>query len=358
MNRAMGQTAFSSWLFVVVITCRTSADPGAMVVHYIDVGQGAAALVEFPCAAILIDAGGQDDAHVDHLLEYVREFFQRRTDLNNTLQSIIITHQHVDHTKALQRVVETFNVKRLIENGVDHGSGIGPVRWVRTNAHSDGRDISVFAITDDQVTALPHKQGLTNDNIDPVACTPIDPKIAILSGAMRVNPGWSESDFDNGNNHSLVTRISFGDASFLFTGDLEDSAIETLVDYYQGTDTLDVDVYHVGHHGSYNGTTTSLLDAMSPWISVISMGRWDFGKGQKKGFNTYSFGHPRKVTVDMLKASVAGNRGKPKRVRVFTSAYSEPSSTTVRKAIYATGWDGDLTISATSDGQFDIVTSR
>ena len=53
--------------------------------HYINVGQADATLLEFPCGAILIDAGAQDDGHITSLTDYLTDFFQGRTDLNNTL---------------------------------------------------------------------------------------------------------------------------------------------------------------------------------------------------------------------------------------------------------------------------------
>lgn len=76
-------------------------------------------------------------------------------------------------------------------------------------------------------------------------------------------------------NHSLVIRVAFGEASFLFTGDLETRAIETLVEYYEGSGLLDVDVYQVGHHGSYNGTSDEIMRAIvRPEIAVIAASAW------------------------------------------------------------------------------------
>src|SRR5437868_3907490 len=75
-----------------------------MQAHFIDVGQGACTLLEFPCGALLIDTGAQDNDHVDQLVEYLRSFFRRRADLNNTLASVIITHPHIDHSRGLKAV--------------------------------------------------------------------------------------------------------------------------------------------------------------------------------------------------------------------------------------------------------------
>ena len=42
-----------------------SADNEAMRIHFVDVGQGLGVLLEFPCAAMLIDTGGEQDGEFD-----------------------------------------------------------------------------------------------------------------------------------------------------------------------------------------------------------------------------------------------------------------------------------------------------
>src|SRR5436190_6084167 len=72
-----------------------------MRVHLINVGQGCATLVEFPCAAILVDTGGETNPQYNSseaLKTYLDEFFSKRPDLNHTLQGVYLTHPHKDHT--------------------------------------------------------------------------------------------------------------------------------------------------------------------------------------------------------------------------------------------------------------------
>jgi beta-lactamase superfamily II metal-dependent hydrolase len=75
--------------------------PDWMVAHYIDVGQGAAVLLEFSCGAALIDTGGEEDEYVDgnaRLMAYQKAFFARRGDLKKTLDVVFLTHAHAAHT--------------------------------------------------------------------------------------------------------------------------------------------------------------------------------------------------------------------------------------------------------------------
>ncbi len=328
----------------------------AMTAHFIDVGQAHATLLEFPCGAMLIDAGSQDDEHEARLLDYLGAFFDRRPDLDRTLDSILITHNHLDHTRSLRRVIEAFTVERYIDNGFTTGSGRGGPNWLRAEVGAGRRHVIVRDIPDADVEAAPGTRGLTDGDIDPVACTVRDPAIRVLGGRFDENPGWPDGEFENQNNHSLVTRVDFGTASFLFMGDLEEAAIELLVAHYGDAagGPLDADVLQVGHHGSLNATTAGLLDAVTPRVAVIPVGEWTFG--QTGGvFTTFAFGHPRRDVVDLLSHHMTRRRTPAKTVKVANRA-RQFGDMRVSDAIYATGWDG--TVRVVARAQNDITVYR
>ncbi len=67
--------------------------------------------------------------------------------------------------------------------------------------------------------------GLINEAIDPVTdCQSYstDPEICILGGQETDSRVWPDDDYENENNHSLVIRVDFGQASLLLTGGLEE----------------------------------------------------------------------------------------------------------------------------------------
>jgi competence protein ComEC len=322
-----------------------------MVAHFIDVGQGSAALLEFACGAVMIDVGGQGTQDTNNLLAFLRTFFARRTDLNSTLAAILITHNHVDHTRGLVEVAQAFRVNHIIEHGMRGGSNDPGDRPLRNLAATAGHP-PILAVADSDVTS---GAGLTTPEIDPVDCSGTDPEISILSARLAQNPGWSASAFRNKNNHSLVIRVDFGRSSFLFTGDLEEPAIETLVDFYSGTPMLDADVYVVGHHGSANGTTWSLLQALEqPEIAILSMGPCTRNQGQ---FNAFQFGHPRIGIVDMLRGAIIRNRNPAKRVPIALGV-RDFRLVTMRDRIYGTGWDGTISVRATRSGTYRVNVER
>lgn len=334
----------------------TSDQFPTMAAHFIDVGQGDATLLEFPCGAILIDAGGQNAATTAGLVSYLDDFFDRRTDLQRTLASIFITHNHVDHTLALREVVESgITVERFIENGQRGGfpEGDRDVLWLNDLAGQPGSNIGTLDVDDADIF---DQNGFRNEVIDPLSCPGVDPQIRILSADLAMDPGWDrpgeDEEFGDKNNHSIVIRIDFGEASFLFTGDLEEPAIETMVDFYGGTSMLDVDVHQAGHHGSYNGVTESLVEAMTPGVAVISMSAWE----DHSNWTAWVHGHPRLKAIERLLAGVTRTRP-PKEVRV-ARGQRHFVEIEMASAIYATGWDGTVRILARSDGTLSAQTER
>jgi transcriptional regulator with XRE-family HTH domain len=85
--------------------------------HEIDVDQGVAALLETPCGAIMIDAGGRTAGDTAHLMAYLKAFFDARPALNYHLAAIFLTHTHIDHDLSMNEVAATYRPAGFIYNG-------------------------------------------------------------------------------------------------------------------------------------------------------------------------------------------------------------------------------------------------
>jgi hypothetical protein len=141
-------------------------------------------------------------------------------------------------------------------------------------------------------------------------------------------------------------------SSFLVTGDLEEHSIEELLKRYSGTAMLDTDVYEGGHHGSNNATTDGLLAAVTPELAVISMGE----RTSRAPKTAWAYGHPGRGAVMMLEHAITRTRDP---VDVLVSDRSK-SLTDYResRAIYATGWDGDVTVTGDAQDVLEVQTGR
>lgn len=343
-------------------------DGDAMVLHFIDIGQGDATLLEFPCGAALIDTGGEKNELFDGeaaLLAYLDAFFARRADLNRTLDLLVITHPHIDHNRAALALLDRYTVRNVVDNGADaphsHNDGTedpGATQQMAVHAWlKDHGDVKYLPIRAGEVPA----GGLRGPVIDPVgACdrAATDPTFTALWGQVTER---LETYGDNPNNHSVVVRVDYGEASALFTGDLELIGLSRLADRYEKhPELLDVDIYQVGHHGSKNATIHYQMALMSPRVAVISMGPYE----RDVPWTARKYGHPHIVAMEHLVHPTYGVRGRREPTEVwigFRGAFKDKVTEifqrrTVDHAVYATGWDGTVVITAHASGWLDTRT--
>ncbi|MGB4483254.1 MAG: MBL fold metallo-hydrolase, partial [bacterium] len=91
---------------------------------------------------------------------------------------------------------------------------------------------------------------------------------------------------DDYNNNSLVLLLRMGAVSFLFTGDLEGTGEEYMLQYNRVPQAT---ILKVAHHGARNSSSREFLEQIRPSLAVISTG-------------PNSFGHPHQETLERLEA--------------------------------------------------------
>ena len=338
-------------------------DSDSAKLHIIDIGQGLAVLVEFPCGILLYDTGGEENADyqgVPVLISYLDRFFAARPELDKTIDLLAISHPHIDHTRGIQAVLGKYNVKNVVDNGA-HVSDLGGTPQVELHDWVSAKDDAVpyFAVRRGDIIST---EGLTNPIIDPFeGCerAPTDPQVRALWGGHARPPEIGE----NANNDSVVLRIDYGKSSFLLPGDLEIVGWAKLTKKLgKANPIFDVDVYVVGHHGSKNATVGYQVDLMSPKIAVISSGPFSRYLRTEEEYTARVFAHPNAKALAHLvdeNNGVSMWRAKPLRAWVGIKGRWKESLAiwqewAVRKAVYATAWDGTVVVAGNSNGFLNV----
>ncbi|MBY5363570.1 hypothetical protein HFO97_27200 [Rhizobium leguminosarum] len=133
-------------------------------------------------------------------------------------------------------------------------------------------------------------------------------------------------------------------------GDLEANAAKDMLDQFdENTEVFDADVLQLAHHGAENGINDSLLKVVSPRIGILSMGDRT-SKGQK---SAWGHGHPRLDSLSILQddpVTVGDMRSSPQ------TFWGHPKQeVTINRAIYGTGWEGTIVVTATQSGQYTVA---
>jgi competence protein ComEC len=222
-------------------TYRNHFNP-SLKVTYLDVGQGNAALIQFPGSEkMLIDGGGFPGSDFDIGEMVVAPFLLRSKIM--TIDTLVLTHPEADHMGGLRYLAEHFNPREFWYNGeqLEFPSfrelmALLEAKGIRRRTPSElmgGREFS----------------GVRVDLLHP------------LEGLLS----------RKSNDNSLVLRVSSGGKSFLFPGDLEAAGEQALV--ARAGAQLKSDVLLVPHHGSKSSSSMAFVQAVSPQVCVISAGK-------------------------------------------------------------------------------------
>ncbi len=225
-------------------------------VTVMDVGQGNAALLEFPqgrCA--VIDGGGFSDNAVFDTGGRVLAPYLWRNKIR-TVDTVILTHPDADHLNGLLYILKHFHVKQVIS----------------THQPSDSKTYHEFLDLIRTHNILYPEFSIRGNAVseNSVALQFMYPFLHPENDA-RTAPQTPDSP--DTNNHSLVIRAGFGKFSILFPGDIELAGeTELLTEFPDG---LASTILIAPHHGSKTSSSPAFLDAAHPEAVVISSGKPD-----------------------------------------------------------------------------------
>mgnify|MGYP001591357081 CR=1 FL=1 len=230
-----------------------------------DVGQGDAVLAVYKDTQVLID-GGPGDKILECLTRYV-PFWDRDLEL------VVLTHPQLDHYGGLIEVFKRYNVDSFLANGLD--SGASSYQALKNAVGGNGARV----ITPKEGLVL--RIGMIYLDI----LAPSQNLLAQEAPDIKENILGAYSSKKDPNDFSVVAILRLGEFDALLTGDIGPAEIPEIL---AGGKMRDVEYIKVPHHGSKNGLTHELLEASSPEIAVISVGK-------------NSYGHPSQETLTMLK---------------------------------------------------------
>ena len=218
-------------------------------VDYVDVGQADFILVECDGHYMTIDGGNVADS------QFVYSYLDQRGI--DYLDYVVVTHAHEDHCGAVSAILSKCQA----------GMVYSPVTTYSTKAFSN-------------VVKKAEEQGL--DLTVPSAGD------TFIVGSAECEIIGPVKEYSEPNDTSIVIRMQYGNTSYLFTGDAEETAEK---DILSAGYEVKADVLKVGHHGSNTSTSYIWLRQVAPTYAVISSNKTEVPK----------YGHPHESTLSKLR---------------------------------------------------------
>ncbi|MDD4409292.1 MAG: MBL fold metallo-hydrolase [Candidatus Pacebacteria bacterium] len=211
-------------------------------VVFFDIGQGDGVFIETPEKHRIVIDGGPDYNLISEKISKEIPFWDKEIDM------IILTHMDQDHLNGLLGILEKYDVKNIVWNGVSEKGAKKTDNWLSMMEKEVGGKTAIVKAGDRAI--------IGNTSIDFL---------------------WPDSmpEDDNDvelNSYSLVPKLCYHSNCFLFTGDISFSQENQLI----GND-ISADVLEISHHGSKQATSDDFLKAVDPSLAIIQVGENNYG---------------------------------------------------------------------------------
>ena len=237
------------WIFVF-----QEENNGLLKVEFFDVGQGDAEFIETPAKQQVLIDGGPD-------MSILKQLGKAIPSCDRYIDLIILTHPEQDHMNGLIEIIKRYNVGAIVTTGVIRDTEQYK-EWINTTKE---RAIPIYIA----------KSGGQIDFGNNVAMNILYPFENVAGGKLS-----------DSNNTSIVSKLIYNDFATLFTGDIEKSAENDLVN---SRIDLNADILKIAHHGSKTSTAEAFLKAVNATLVVIEVGKDN------------QYGHPHQEVLDRLK---------------------------------------------------------
>jgi competence protein ComEC len=256
----------ASYLLLIAVSLMVYNFPSReMKVIFFDVGQGDSSCIITPDKkTVLIDGGGM--SRNSNYYYDVGGKITLPALLHQgiwSIDTIIVSHFHDDHMEGLLKVIEVYPVNKLVIPEVSAGAELISPNGKQLLNLCREKGINVYRIGKGDSIKLGKNGELDFYMPDKVS-------------------GYSTQDE---NNNSLVCRLRYRKFTLLYTGD-----IGSIVEGELLKDQIDSVVLKVPHHGSKYSSSKSFIEAVSPKVSIISVGK-------------NNFGHPSQETIERLNSA-------------------------------------------------------
>jgi len=233
-------------ILAIIFALIIFSDSQKLEITFLDVGQGDAILISQGSNQILIDGGPSGQVLLEKLGKSI-PFWDRKIEM------VIATHPDQDHIQGLVSALGSYEVDFIMENSREADS------QVYQNLKNTIEEKGIEKIDAEKGTKIKFENGAELEII-----------YAKKDGSAKDN-----------NSNSIVSKLIFGENSFLLTGDIPDSEENNLND-------IKTKVLKVSHHGSKNSTTENFLEKVKAEKAIISAGK------------NNRYGHPAEEVLERL----------------------------------------------------------